>query len=378
VEGSRALGIDFEQTNKKVEHPSSDKAQAVNRSGAGAWVDAQIQVDLDELTEPPAALREFLQDRREAVWGVITSLEKGEPDWGPDTYSDGNLAVPFLPIIRLERVLVAAALVEEYDGNRIEAGRALEAAWSLGRSISSRSAFIAQLLAMATERMQVGAVRKVQAPGLQWLGRLASDSPWARMLAAVSDDARFRPRGQDDGSLTASSEVAVKAFTAIAEALAKISPCDLAGMLDEEIWRPAAAALDGETNLLKRAFRDFYAVHGIENVANALRRAARLEVDREMTLKVLQLRLEKDASREEHWPQSLVDPTSAACPAAAYVYDSTAGGVELRFEGPIDVPTMGPVLPLKFRAKALQPSPTPMPPPPPLTPAPEGGMIAPQ
>ena len=124
-------------------------------------------------------------------------------------------------------------------------------------------------------------------------------------------------------------------------------------MSDEDVWRPAAAALEGETNPLKRAFRDFYAEHGIESVVNALRRAARLEVDREMTLKVLQLRLSRDASKEGTWPGKLVDPSSAVCPAASYLYEAAAAGVELRFQG--DVPTNGPVLPLTFRGRNPEP-----------------------
>ena len=368
-----ALGIAFEPPSARGEGGSGANVQAVNRSGVGAWVDAQIQSEADSVGDPPAELREFLEQRREAFWSVVATLEKDEPDWGPYLDAEGNLRVPLMGIVRLERLLVAAALVEEHDGDRIDAARAMEAAWSLGRAVALQRLLMPQLIAMAAERMQDGALRKMQEPSLAWLGRLGGEGPWRRMLEAAAQDARFRPRGQDDGSIGASREVAVKAFTAIAESLSSISPCEMTEMSDEDVWRPAAAALEGETNPLKRAFRDFYAEHGIESVVNALRRAARLEVDREMTLKVLQLRLSRDASKEGTWPGKLVDPSSAVCPAASYLYEAAAAGVELRFQG--DVPTNGPVLPLTFRGR--NPEPTPTAAPPPLTVTPGGGMIAP-
>lgn len=376
MEGSRALGIGFKQGNKQAEHPSSESVQALNRSGAGAWVDAVIQGQSDEISEPPAALREFVRDRREIVWSVIAALEKDQPDWGKGSDLQTVIGAVGLPLMRLERLLLAVALVEEYDGNAIDASRALEASWSLGSSLPSGRLLITQLVAIGVQRMQVGAVRKMQAPPLQWLGRLGSDGPWPRMLDAVTQEGRFRPPAPADGSRDASSEVAVKALSAIADALAKVSPCDLASMSDDEIWRPAAAALAAETDEVKRAFRDFYAQHMVESVASAIRRAARLEVDRELTLRVLQLRLEKDTSRDGRWPEKLLDATSAVCPAATYTYNWTIGGVELRFEGSVDVPKMGPVLPLAFRSRSPERAPTTASPP--LTPSPEGRMMLPQ
>ena len=376
VEGSRALGIDFESGQREASPVSPERARALNQAGVGAWVDGQIQAETEEIGEPPSALREFLEERREELWSVVAALEKDEPDWGPYVDPQGNFrSQPLLGVLRLERVLVAAALVEEYDGNRIDAGRVMDAAWSLSHNVSLQRFLMTRLIAMAAERMQAGALRKMREPSIAWLGRFgAGEGPWSRTLEATVPDAAFRPRGEDDGTARASREVAVEAFRAIVGALSKISPCELTGMSDADVWRPAAAALEGETNPQKRAFRDFYAEIGIESVVNALRRTARWEVDREMTLKVLQLRLAKEASKDGAWPEKLVDPTSAVCPAASYGYDAN-GGADLRFQG--DVPAIGPVLPLTFRARNPEPAPTPTPAPPALTPTPGGAMIAP-
>ncbi len=369
---SRALGIDFLEGRDGVEHPSNESAHALYHSGAGAFVDAVIQSESDRIADPPASLRDFLQKWHEVVWAIVGALEKDVPDWGPD--ADGTLTVPLLPIIRLQRLLVATALLEEHDGNGMEAGRALEAAWSLGRSISSRPLLLPQLLRIAVERMQIGALRRMQAPAPQWLGRLSADGPWSQMLVTLKGESRFQPPGSAAGAAEF-MEVRDKALTAVAGALGKQSPCDLAAVSDEEIWRPAAAALAAETNATKRSFADFYAENQVDVIAGFVRRSARLEVDRELTLRVVQLRLQRSASREDLWPAVLVDATSAVCPEARYGYSSSGTAVELRFEGRVDSDDTGPVLPLAFRSRSAVETP-PRTSTPALTPTPEGGMIA--
>ena len=168
------------------------------------------------------------------------------------------------------------------------------------------------------------------------------------------------------------SEVAVKAYAAVADGLEKRSPCDSALGSDADIWKPAIETLSAETNSTKRMIRDFYSENFGEAIASTVRRAARLEVDREMTLKILQLRLEKDSSRDGAWPEK-TDTTSAVCPGASYSYEPTSEAMTLRFLGSVEAPKGA--LPLAFRAKepkADEPKSAPA-----LTPTPEGGMIAP-
>ena len=354
AERSRVLGIDFRQAkqNSGGEGPSADASQALSRAGVGVWVDAQIQDDSAEIGEPPAALREYLDTYRDALWSVISALERNEPDWGPAMSDDGLLLIPSLAVLRLERVLVAFALVEERAGRSIEAGRVLDAAWTLGRSVSSPPNLMTLIVGIGAERMQTGALRKFDAPPPQWLGRLSSDGPWSRMPDAMLAEERFRPRNSDDALSKASEEIFPKAMRAVAENLQKLSPCDPALASGEEIWKPANAALAAESNALKRSLRDYYDQNMSELLASFVQRAARYEVEREMTRKILHLRLEKSASEGGHWPEKLIDPTSAVCPEAAYFYESAAGTATLRFAGSIETPKGGPILPLTFRASA--------------------------
>ncbi len=371
AEGSRLLGIDFRQAKDAEGGPSREASQALSRAGAGTWLDAQIEDESAEIGEPPAALREYLELNRDALWTVVAVVERGEPDWGSELFGeDGHLQLPFLPVLRLERILVAAALVEEREGRSIEAGRALDAAWTLGRSVSSPGTLMNLLITIGAERMQVGALRKFRAPPLQWLGRLSSDGPWKRMPDALREEAKLRRRSSEDSVNDDFSEVWRKASSAVAGSLEKRSACDPSLGSDKEIWQPATKALAAETNASKRAIRDFYEANMGETVGNAVRRAARLEVDREMTLKVLQLRLDKESSRDGAWPEKMSDTTSAACPEASYSYESTAE-TTLRFLGSVEAPKGSLPLALRARNDAKEvPDPNAPTPPPTATPTP--------
>src|SRR5437764_13503537 len=72
---SRGLGIDFEDRASNAGHPSAEDVQAFNKAGFGAWLDSQIDTPDDSIGEPPAAIRDFLDERSSVVWGVIASLE---------------------------------------------------------------------------------------------------------------------------------------------------------------------------------------------------------------------------------------------------------------------------------------------------------------
>jgi hypothetical protein len=194
------------------------------------------------------------------------------------------------------------------------------------------------LITIGAERMQVGALRKLQAPPLQWLGRLSSEGPWERLPEALRVETALRPRGSKDPMQDMFSEVAKKAYSAVADALEKLSPCDPALASDREIWKPATEALAAETNETRRMIRDFWDENSSELIGNAVRRAARLEVDREMTLKIVQLRLEKESSRDGSWPERMSDTTSVACPEAAYSYESNSETMTLRFLGSVEAP----------------------------------------
>jgi hypothetical protein len=373
VELSRALGIDFDEKNEKSPHPAAAEVEAYHHSGAGAWLNAQIQSDSDEIAEPPVVLRDFLHDRSEVLWSVIAALEKSAPEW--NSASDENGTKHLLPVIRLQKILLAASLVEERRGNWIDAGRALEASWSLGRAITS--SLIDQLLAVSIERWQVGVLRKLKEPPLQWMARLSGDRPWRGMLDAVATDHGLGLSADALESSDPWSELTRSVPGAIASGIRNLSPCEASLLSEEEAWNFAEheipTAVSPEAIQIRAQYREMV----VPGLMNGIQRAGRLEVDRELTLKILHLRLERDAARDGRWPEKLLEATSAACPAVSYGYRSGKDGMEVRFEGTVYSESTGAVLPLRFRSGTPIPAPTSTPAPT-LTAPPEGGMIPPQ
>jgi hypothetical protein len=106
--------------------------------------------------------------------------------------------------------------------------------------------------------------------------------------------------------------------SALDEQLERHSPCQLAEATDEEIDESVKEAVAMGSSAEVREGGSILVSILVPNQLSAARRAARTEIDREMTLKVLQLRFEKDASPNGRWPDRLLDSTSAACPAVEY------------------------------------------------------------
>ncbi len=377
-----SLGIAFRAPARGPEDPEVPSFDQKARSAAnpGGWLDAQIQLPDESIGEPPEALREYLQTRREAIWTIIAALERQPPEW---VEPKDRAIMPFpylLPSVVLQKVLLAVALVEERDGNRIGASRALEASWSLDRPLAERPLLIHQMISTSAQIWQAGALRKMAEPPLQWLGRLDNNDPWQRVLKSVAGESEWR---DDSGSLPGSdpfTELSRRAPDAIAESLGKLPPCDAAALDDEDIWRFADREIPTSSATYAAEIRRMYKETFLPTTLGVIRRVARLSVDRELTLRILQLRLDKSSDPDGRWPERMANPISTICPAASYSYRSDMEGMEIRFQGFVVDPPAGSVLPLAFRShyprKKSEGTPTPAPPV--LTPTPAGAMIAPK
>ena len=82
---SLALGIDFDRENEKAEHPAKEGLENPGRPAVGVWLEAELAKDDDEISDPPAPVREFLETRRDTIGGIVSALEKASPDWGATT-----------------------------------------------------------------------------------------------------------------------------------------------------------------------------------------------------------------------------------------------------------------------------------------------------
>ncbi len=345
VEKSLALGIDFDPPGPGQTRLAPEDARAYPGYAAGSWLDAQIQVADDSIAEPPKALREFLEARREPLWAIVGALEKGSPEWKA---TNSEEEIPrLMPWIRLHKLLLVTALAEEHDGNAIDAERALEASWSLGRLFESETTLIARILCVAVERWQAGVLRKFKNSPPSWIDRFSGDEPWRKVAAALVAEGSLSLSREPSVEPDSSRKLRMKAWGAMSEALLRASPCDREALTAEAVFRPFAAVYQLESGEEARAMESIFRDIVMPNISSMIRRTARLMVDRELTLKILQLRLARAASRDHRWPEE-AEVTSAVCPGANYAYQASEARMRIRFEGSVDEPEAGVVLPLEY------------------------------
>jgi hypothetical protein len=282
VARSLELGIDFAPPEPGKSRASEAELKARAKAALGSWLDAQIKIADDSIGEPPAALREYLDERRESVWAIIAALEKSPPEWAAKSWEE---EIPrLLPWIHLHKVLLATALSEERAGRVIEAERALEASWSLSRGFPGANVLITRMMSVAAERWQAGVLRKFREPPLPWVGRLASDEPWRKLADALEAEGKASasqvaaPEPDPSQKLLKDSmhRLWTKATDAMAENLLKTSPCDREALTGEAIWRPAASVFALDSSETARGLEPIYRETIEGNVSSMIRRTARL------------------------------------------------------------------------------------------------------
>ena len=355
------LGLDPRSRDSSAEHPSKEDVEAYQRAGFGSWLEAQLKSPDDSIASVPASIQTFLERRQPTVWRVAALLGREVPHWEVDSraeprdLSNVNLAVP------LTRILLTAALVEERVGHHAQAGDLLEACWSLSRSLSGQSDLLSQMIAVTLLKLEAGALRKLSEPPIPWLDRMSGDEPWKGMLDAVETEPLL-PARASDAWLDQVRSARARAWRAVTERLRALSPCEVSKLSSDEIWKPAreeiARSIEMGTDPALRTLSDI----ATPNITSAIRRAGSLLVDRELTAKVLELRLEKAASRDGTWPAKFFDADSRVCPGAEYQYQTRGGAMAIRFKGAIDdPPAPAMALPLSFEVRAPRATPTPTP-----------------
>lgn len=360
VRNATALGVDFNGCYPNAPHPDGAAREAFDSTGWIGWLNRELASPQEAISEPPASVRDFEESHRDTIDNIVSALEKGSPDWGTLDAEDGSEKIGspevtrLLPLTSLSKILLVFALSEERRGRAIEAERALEASWSLAHPVDAEPGLVWELISVQIERWQVGVLRRLQAPSLSWMGRLERDDPYRRMIEAWAIDRGPTP----SGLRTARAEAFVRARETAAEALLKMSPCEFSVLSEEDVRRlgrsafPPVASEDTDNPEL------IVDIMGPE-IAGAIRRAGRHSIDRELTLKILRLKLEKQESPTHLWPTELLDSTSTVCPEAGYSYRSDQSAIDLRFDGSIVSPEGASTLALSFQSSKPRPTATP-------------------
>ena len=356
----RALG--FDPGGAAAEgRPANEDRDALLNCGHSTWLDAQLSTSDDSILPPPTRFVAFLESREAALWHVVRLLEKDTPEWEFDLHKKRDSFPELLFVAQLNRLLLSTALLEEQAGRHAEAADLLEASWSLARSAARRPELIYQLIALASLRSLSGALRKMAEPRPEWSDRMSSHEPVQGILNSLRADSLIS--FSRNGSLAEHSfdSFWVRSERLFAEKMKDLSVCEISTMSSEAIWQPVIEELRRSANEEESAELQVIGENFAPSLTNALQRAARLVIESELTARIVDLRLQKAASRPSRWPENLYDTDSRACPGAEYEYRSFGGAMAIRFKGSVgklDVPRL---LPLSFEARAPKPSPTAIP-----------------
>ena len=379
VERGGELGIPFERAARAA---TSEASVAFSDAGTIAWLESQLGIPDESIGEPPKALKQYLEESKAALEAIVSALEREAPDWGRDEVDKkGTVNTPALtPSLRLQSVLLAAALIETRAGREIEAERLLEASWSLARPAAEAPMLITQLIG-AQVGWVAGGRASEDAERSSRVDRSFLERP---LLERHARCVRGGWRTRESPSLAPSSdpreEIERKAPAAIAAGLKKLGPCEGASLDDEGLWKLAERDLFPSSDPATVEARDVYREFTLPNMVRS--RAARRSARRGPRAHAGDSAAPhvEGAGRRGALARADGDRGLDRVPVGGICLSSRCtGGMEIRFEGAAPAPNAQFLLPLSFRGAAgPKPTASPTPTSAPLTPTPAGGMIAPQ
>jgi hypothetical protein len=355
---SLALGIDWSPASEG-EHPTKEDGDEYLAAGFNTWLDAQVRTSDDLIAAPPPSLTSFLEKRQGPLWKLTGRLESDTPRSNYDARKFSSPRGDLLPTLRLHRLLLSAALVEERAGRHVEAGRLLEASWSLQQFLSERPDFPSQMIVVAMDKSLAGALRKMGDLSFDWSTRMSSDRSWKALLDSFENEPLVVHSGGQDGADKTFLEVLVRGWRLIAENIRDLGPCRASKLSADDFWKPMdeelkrAGPVDGtDPETTSDVFKGISSANNVQT----LRRAARLAVDQELTAKILELRQAKAADREGRRPERLVETSSRVCHEASYEYRTRGNSMMIRFKGDVTAPdSPALVLPLSFEVRGARP-----------------------
>jgi hypothetical protein len=379
-----SLGIGLKPRNHAADSPNEEELDEYQQVGFGAWLDSQLKSSDEAIGPPPPKVKDFLDRRRAVVSRTAGLLLHEVPEWGFDLRQrpgGDRLTSDVHLLTSVNRLLLSEALLEERLGHHAEAGEYLEASWSLSQSLAGRPDLLSLIVAVALWKQQAGALRKMTEPPFQWVERLADDSVRSRLMSVIENEPLIAFLSSSDTSWADVVERMSAGYGALASLIRESSACALSKLPSEEIRRRVLQEFKTEGDMetppsredeedpdestphektpadLERAARIMTDIALTTEIDVAFR-VARLSIDRELTLKILELRLQKAASRPRRWPEA-PDLSSGVCPESAYEYSVTRSMMILRFAGAAgEGSSRGLILPLTFEARSPLPTPT--------------------
>ncbi len=336
--------------------PSAEENAGYQRIGeaVSGFLDRELKNPAERIGAPSQELERYLEERQDAMVAIESVLLRdADVHWEVDVTRGYLGPLPnLLGHIRLQRLIVARALLEARRGDAEGALQTIEASWRLNQTLSSRPELICQLIVVAVAKLEVGALRKLDTPAYGWADRFRDGRLFSAYLAAFQNQFWSHP---DVTDLTGEAGAFGRAMRQVAEEFPKRDLCAWTPEKLRDTWTRAVRDQFPEDDPMAEILTPYL----LEGFA----RWRRFLVDAELTALVLDARAERAASRKHAWPEKLLSVGAGVCPDGGWSYRPSGKGTALfAFEGRIvEDPSVARGLPLTFTAGVPTP-PVPRPP----------------
>jgi len=309
---------------------------------------------------PPANVAGFLRNHAEDLEAVRHHLiERGVPVWEMDLRRAHAVPIPnLIGHIDLQKLLVTDALAALANGDREIALADLEAGWVLMQALSDSPFLISQLISMSDARLIVGTLRQIEGAPLPWHDRLTGHDFRRGMIEALKFEGWHWTQVGGPWEVDGVEWWGGKLLGSVAEPYVRFCLAHTSDDYRERVTNLEAVGAICDHDLSARradlnlSIPDWNLIAGlvVPSFGGIHRRIAQLELDLELTVKLIELEEDRRANGGA-WPdapQGVAD--SRACPGDRWIYEvSPEGEMTLTFSREISWPDLrGPRLPTRF------------------------------
>jgi hypothetical protein len=360
------LGIDLApRHHEERAHPSRERTAEFSsvKAELGNYFRIVIERPHRGGVAPPANVAAFLESHAEDLEAVRSHLiDRGVPIWETDLTRGHAAPVPnLLGHIDLQKLLIADALAAVATGDRETALADLEAGWILMQALGGSPFLIAELIAMSGARLIVGTLRQVEDPPFLWHDRLTGHDFRQEVIQSLKYEGWHWTRIGGPWTVGGVEWWGGKLLGSVAEPYVRFCLAHTSDDYRERVTNLEAIGAICDHDLSARradldlSIPDWNLVGGmVPNFSGIHRRIAQLELDMELTVKLIELEQGRRANGGA-WPdtpQGIAD--SRACPGDRWIYQvSPDGEMTLAFSREISWPGLkGPDLPERFGVKS--------------------------
>ena len=345
---ARSVGVDMTRPTKARPRRQDSATERALSQALKEFGDRELMCSGGTVGAPPETVIAYLAAHDRDIGQVVAALVRNKPlAWKTDLSLGHEAPIPnLLGHIRLQRILVAEALVRAHRGEDEEAEEVLLASWSLNGSLRDRPDVLSQLIAISVARMQVGLGRRLFVNPAIWSGRYTEHDFRSSLLRAIEVESivELRQFLADSRWARASRADFLDARRALLLHFRNAFPASASG---------GALTARSEPGMSPLTAGGIVAAMGEPNLRNAVERADRLAIDFELTEHILEVRLQ--TTRLGRLPREMPSFNTSRMPGAHWQYSVDGGSrFTISFSGaPQSDDRQGLVLPLHYEATSL-------------------------